>query len=108
MGRRITIKLPDWVEPKQTLMLTAGKELIWVKRGKARARTKKVRCNQCGECCMDFPPVPFGCDDEGKCNKLEKEGDKWVCRAGANTPRRCLDDPSPGDFKALGCSIKYR
>lgn len=70
------IKLPNWVNPKKTMMLISGKELIAFKISGQPWKVKKTRCNQCGECCMDFPKVPFGCDDEGKCNKLEKEGDK--------------------------------
>ncbi|MHC4757468.1 MAG: hypothetical protein ACYTE8_02320 [Planctomycetota bacterium] len=102
--KEIKIKLPDWVDPKKTLMLISGKELVWLKTPKIE-QLKKERCNQCGECCMDFPPVVFGCDDEGKCNKLEKQGDKWVCVAGSDTPKRCLADPE--DKEELGCSIRY-
>lgn len=102
---KIQLDIPKWVDPKQTLMLLSGKELVWFKHYHQPGKMKIVRCNQCGECCMDFPPVIFGSDDEGKCTMLEKDGDKWVCRAGADTPKRCLSDPV--DREGLGCCIEY-
>ncbi len=103
---KIELEIPDWIG-KRTLMLLAGKELVAYRTAGRPWRIKKTRCNQCGECCMDYPKVPFGCDDEGKCNKLEKEDGKWLCRAGADTPKRCLGDPTKNDRKDLGCSIEY-
>jgi hypothetical protein len=99
--------LPEWVNPKKTLMLISGKELVAFKQANRPWKIKEQRCNQCGECCLDFPPAPFGHDDEGKCNMLQKQGDKWECRAGANTPKRCLADPDEKAFEDLGCSIRY-
>ncbi len=99
--------LPDWVDEKEPFMLLNGKQLVFEKKPHKKARIKIETCNHCGECCLDFPAVPFGTDDEGKCNRLKKEGDRWMCTAGSNTPKKCLSDPDPRSMKELGCSIKY-
>lgn len=102
----IDLDLPDWVDPKKELFLISGKELVAFKRYGQPWSVKVERCNQCGECCLDFPPVVFGYDEEGKCNKLEREDGRWLCRAGSDTPKRCLADPF--NIEELGCSIRYR
>ena len=68
---------------------------------------KATRCNNCGECCMGFPPTPFGCDDEGNCKMLiPRRGGGWKCKRFVDRPMRCVDDPvNRGE---LGCSITYR
>jgi len=57
---------------------------------------------------MDIPAnfLPFGTNEKpsGKCNKLKKEGDKWICTAGHMKPFACLFDPIDQD---IGCSIRY-
>jgi len=74
--------------------------------GTNELKVKKIGCNFCGECCLDMPPdhTEFGADDEGKCNALNKEGDKWLCTAGSRKPFKCLSDPIDPD---LNCSIRY-
>ena len=68
------------------------------------------KCNNCGNCCLDISDghTPFGSDEEGKCNALHKEGDKWLCKAGWQKPFCCLADPTENDAIELGCSIKYK
>lgn len=99
------VELPDWVNPKLTLMLLAGQELVAFKHPSGDIKIKKTRCNNCGECCLFIMDgsTPFGNDDEGKCNALEKRDGSWHCTAGPNKPFRCLFDPPGHD----GCSIEY-
>lgn len=103
------IVFPDWAKEKakhNTIMILIGNELVAHKKPREDWQIKKVRCNQCGECCLDvFDLTPFGSDDEGKCNALKKEGDKWICTAGANKPFRCLSDPNKGNVS--DCCIEY-
>ena len=69
-------------------------------------KVKKVRCNNCGECCLDVGENwTFPADDEGKCSKLIKEGDKWVCDAKYDTPIRCVPDPLKAN--APLCCVEY-
>jgi len=98
--------LPKWINPKDTLMILCGQELVAFRTPEGDWKVKQIRCDQCGECCLDTPDghTPFGSDDEGKCNALEKEGDKWLCTAGARRPFRCLPDPKEGLYD---CCIRY-
>ena len=104
---KIEIEIPDWaVNQKQTLLLLSNQELVATREYKKNWQIKKTRCVQCGECCMDVGNLtPFGGDDELKCNALVKEGDKWVCTAGADKPFRCLQDPLKSNNP--DCSIEY-
>ena len=107
----IKINIPDdiWEEVKdQRLTFVAGiKTLLatnvpWENFWKV----KTTLCNNCGECCLDmgenwlFPP-----DDEGKCSKLVRENDSWVCSADYDTPVRCMPDPLKEN--APSCCITY-
>ena len=109
---KIELEIPDhiWVSIKdQRLDLIAGgRQLIattdpWDKVW----RVKTVRCNFCGECCMDIAKESWsqGIDDEGKCAKLIKDGLRWVCSAGYDTPIRCIPDPLLVNTPT--CCIKY-
>ena len=101
------MKLPD-IDDKykeRLLIVMAGRELVARKHPDDDFWLVKTQsCNYCGECCMDHPPTPYGVDDEGKCNKLVKFGDKWECAAGASAPWNCLNDPE--DIEC--CSIRYK
>ena len=74
--------------------------------GENIGRVKIVRCNFCGECCMDIthPDWAFPVED-GKCSMLKRDGDKWLCDAKFNTPVRCLPDPLKAN--APNCCIEY-
>ena len=105
---KIELDLPDWVFDKtSTLRILKGLELVAFREPKKEWKVKKVRCVQCGECCLDMPDghTPFGSDEEGKCNALKKEGDKWICTAGDKKPFVCLGDPLKGNTPS--CSIEY-
>jgi hypothetical protein len=104
---KIELELPEWVDPNATLILLADQELVAFKTPNEELKVKKERCVQCGECCLDTPDghTPFGSDDEDKCNALKKEGDKWLCTAGAKKPFRCLPDPNQITYPS--CSIRY-
>jgi hypothetical protein len=102
----INFKLPEWIDENQTLTLLCGQELIAFKHPNEEWKIKKIRCNQCGECCMNIPDnFLYGTNGEGKCNKLVKEGDKWLCTAGKDKPFCCLQDPA--NIEEIGCCIRY-
>lgn len=102
------IEIPDWVNPNDTILVFAGQELIAIKEPKSNLKIKTVRCNKCGECCMDVPNnvTPFGSDDEGKCKALKKTEDGWICMAGLQRPFLCMPDPNNVDEST--CCIRYR
>ena len=101
------ITIPDWVSTDETLTLLAGQELVAFKHPMKEWKVKSVRCNQCGNCCLDLSNIltPFGTDDEGKCNKLKKEDDKWLCTAGHQKPFCCISDPA--SIEDVDCCIRY-
>lgn len=111
MSKEITIKIPDWVDPKTQITVLAGVELIArMPNGKNGVLQHKIkRCNYCGLCCMeaagDYPP--FGTVDGERCEKLKwSEGDQgYVCTAGLAKPYCCLLDPNENEYP--DCSIKY-
>jgi len=102
------IDLPDWINPNDTILIFAGQELVAVKEPKGELKIKTVRCNKCGECCMDVSneETPFGADDEGKCKALKKEGNEWLCTAGLFRPFMCMPDPNNVD--EASCCIRYK
>ena len=104
---KIELELPDWVET-QRISILAGKELVASKVPDSKWKIKTERCNHCGECCLDAGDrrLPWGLDDEGKCNALIKEGNKWLCGAGLYMPYICLHDPSKKNFPS--CNIEHK
>ena len=88
-------------------MILVDQEMLAIKTPRQKALIKKTRCVQCGECCLDAADLrtPWGADDEGKCNALKRDRDKWICTAGLQKPFMCLTDPLKGN--APGCSIEY-
>jgi len=104
---RIILEIPDSFADQRLTFLAGSKELIATKvPWEDFWLVKTTRCNYCGECCMDigenwlWPP-----DDEGKCIKLVKNGDKWECSAGHDTPVRCIPDPLKTNSPT--CCITY-
>jgi hypothetical protein len=102
--------LPKWGQDQRLTILLGMEVLASYNPVEGILRIKKTRCNFCGECCMDFAPnskaIPFGADDEGKCNKLIKDRDgTWKCEAKYDKPYRCLHDPSIAD--GYDCSISH-
>ena len=90
---------------ERAIRVMAGRELIAEKMpGDDHWKVKETSCNFCGMCCHDFPGTVYGNDSEGRCNKLQKNGDKWECAAGVQVPWTCLGDPTGIDC----CSITYR
>ena len=102
---KIEIDLPDWVEERR-LVILAGIECVASKEPSENYwKIKETRCNQCGMCCFDYPPTPYGVDGEGKCNKLRFDHGKWECLARTEKPYNCLLDPIEDD---IGCCITYK
>ena len=102
---QIEIEIPDWAKERRILII-AGCELAAMKLPHEDFwKIKQQRCDLCGECCLDNPPTPYGVDDEGKCNKLRKDGNQWICLAGSGRTVACLKDP-PESYEA--CRITYQ
>jgi hypothetical protein len=105
---KIEIELPDWVEDNPSILIQANGELVAFQHHDGTLKVKQKRCDQCGECCLDVGGAgPYGSDDEGKCSKLIKEGDKWMCAAWKQItgpkPYRCVFDPD----NLEGCCVTY-
>jgi len=86
---KIEIELPDWATG--TITIHNNKELVAYQVPGQKMKVKKVRCDQCGECCLSVPENYFswGVDEEGRCSRVKKVGDKWVCTAGKEKPFSC-------------------
>ena len=106
---KITIDIPDWAAEGRILVLSNGELAAYKDPGiDSPVKVKKVRCNFCGECCMMLGPDegPFGADDEGKCLKLYKSKDGWLCGVEGNEKRlTCCGDPNKAN--APSCVIEY-
>lgn len=101
-GRVYSFYFPEWAE-NQRYMLLAGMELLAIKEQDKHWEVKVDRCTFCGNCCMDMTPSEFiKIDDEGRCVRLIKEDDKWLCGARTDRPFRCLADPT------VDCDITHR
>jgi len=102
--------LPDWGKSQQFTILL-GMELYASYAPGGKIKIKKVRCNFCGQCCMDLIPnhktqTPYGVDGEGKCNALRKNRDgNWICNAGTHKPYSCMQDPLKSNTPE--CCIEY-
>jgi hypothetical protein len=91
--KTMILNLPDWAQD-QEISLTAGMELLIHYIPGKPIEVKRVRCNFCGDCCMDYPNSPYGNDDEGKCLKLRRNvHGQWKCDSKFDKPYRCLQDP---------------
>lgn len=102
---KIELELPDWVDKNLTLMILSGQELVAFKEPKRDWKIKKIRCIQCGECCLIDPNnVPFLGENE-KCIYLNISGDKCACMAGEKKPFGCLIDPLKQNVPT--CAIEY-
>lgn len=92
---KITLEIPEWATERRITIL-AGVELVAQKLPWSDWKVKKVRCDKCGQCCMQFKPnsnqTPFGVDDEGKCKALKLDHGQWICQ-GLQQFLSCLQDP---------------
>jgi hypothetical protein len=89
---------PEWSKDKALILLAGRETLFEYNPANGVLKIKKGRCTGCGECCLALIPnstadIHWGTDDEGRCNKLYKDGDKWRCGAGMDQPYRCFPDP---------------
>ena len=105
---KIELEIPDCYAEMRLTIVAGQRELAARKHPHDDFwEVKTVRCNNCGECCMGicFQKEPYNPDMDGKCSKLVKEGTKWLCSAGWETPLRCLSD-SPKEVVPV-CCIEY-
>lgn len=81
---KIELELPDWATG--IIWIHNNQELVAYKMPGKEVKVKKVRCDNCGECCLSVPEGHFswGVDEEGKCNKVKKQGEKWICGLSGN------------------------
>jgi len=105
----IILELPDWAMAGQLRLVLNDMELVAYKEPGLDSPwfIKTGRCNNCGECCLfvgETTLVPT--DEEFKCAYLTKNGDKWLCNAGAFRPAACLGDPSKDLYP--DCSVEYK
>lgn len=108
---KIEVELPSFPEwdNERCIYILAGIELVAYKYPGRNWMVKIVRCNMCGECCMDLgnnQPFPLVTTD-GVCDHLEKEpGDnkRWRCALSLNRPFGCcIAEPSGKDY----CCIEW-
>lgn len=105
---KIKLEIPDWAVNGR-LVILSGTELVASKEPEANHwLVKDVRCNLCGECCLDSPNTPFGLDNEGKCVKLVFDREKYWCMAKSHRPYNCCIDPIEAEKENLGCCITYK
>jgi hypothetical protein len=99
--------LPEWATKDRGLFLLANQELVIHQACGYEVHIKDGRCTNCGDCCLETPDghTPFGSNDEEVCNALYKDGNKWLCNAGAKKPFRCLADPMKENVPT--CEIRY-
>lgn len=100
-----TFDLPERADGAR-IMVLANKELLAIRPAGKPWEVKEEPCSFCGQCCLGIDESIHGIDDEGKCAVLLKEGDNFLCHAGADTPIRCLEDPIAEE--AEGCTIVRR
>lgn len=105
---KITLDIPDWAMEGDLRLIRNNLETIAHKENGADSpwQIKEVRCNNCGECCLDVGQEFMYGDDEGKCKFLIKESDGWKCNAGGMRLIGCLGDPDTNEYDE--CSIKYK
>ena len=95
--------LPDWAK-KGEIRISSNRELVAFRSPERELKVKKVRCSNCGTCCLSVPEnyFSFGTNGDGKCNKLIKDGDKWLCNAGKDIPFNCC-----GPVNEEDCSVEW-
>jgi len=105
--------LPDWGKDQRFTILL-GMELYASYAPGGEIFVKKIRCDFCGQCCMDLIPnhktmTPWGVDDEGKCNALRKNrSGNWICDPPGGValkPFSCMQDPLKSNTPE--CCIRY-
>ena len=105
----IKLTIPDEYKNRR-FWLVADQELVASKEPVDDFwEVKDIRCNFCGSCCMDVPPnhLPYGTDDEGKCNMLIKQSTgEWKCDTGHAKPWSCLGTPNKDN--APDCCVTFK
>ncbi len=101
---RLNIDIPD---NGGRVLVVRGRELMAFTRpadDPGYLYVKETPCNLCGKCCMEHPPAPHGCDENGWCVKLREDRGTYICTLGTMMPLNCLQDPV--DFEE--CCITHR
>jgi hypothetical protein len=98
---KIILELPEWAtENSQNIYVFSANELVAKKEAKigedrkivyGPLEVKTVRCNRCGECCMDNDELfPFGAKPNGECSELKfSPVEKYSCGLKGMIPLGC-------------------
>jgi hypothetical protein len=106
---KIELDLPDWVDERHIRIL-AGIELAAQKLSFNNFwQVKETRCNQCGECCMNWKKTKhYYPVINGRCVHLKKVGDgKYDCSIALYRSFNCCKDPTT-HIENGTCCITYR
>ena len=97
------MRIPEWAD-RANIYIMAGVE-PFMKREKGIWYVKKVRCNNCGKCCMNVPEKwSHGQDEDGNCQHLAFDGVEYSCDLKVNRPFKCCT----GDGEPEDCCIEWR
>jgi len=97
------INIPDWAKDGYIKVILNDMELVAYKEpGNSPIMIKTVRCNNCGECCLDMAGSDLA-DEEGKCKYLQFDNHNWKCNAGGRRRTSCLAEPV-----GYNCSCAYK
>jgi hypothetical protein len=88
---KVTLDLPEWAMEGDLRLISNHMELVAYKEtgGDSPFMVKTVRCNNCGECCLDVGGSSLPHNDEGKCDHLVYENGKYFCNAGGERKVSC-------------------
>jgi len=105
---KLTVDLPDWCDERNVYIM-AGIELAGYKLyGRNEVMVKSVRCNMCGECCMNLPKrYPVDKTEDGKCIHFDTK--TKLCLIPIERSRLCdRCDPNMNSEPKEYCAIRYK
>ena len=110
---KIILEIPDSFADQHLVILAGARECVATKSPFDNFwKVKDVRCNRCGECCLDVEnTISTPTDDEGRCTHLDQNGEcdrkpqelTMYCVAGdiskENCPSCCITHTEQGETK---------
>lgn len=105
----LKIKIPKWAE-KRHLRVMAGVDMLAYKLGHTNIlRVKKVKCNQCGDCCRGLTKRwIYPTTDDGTCVYLAPDNPgTWKCTC-EPVPYHCfMGSQEKGKYDNEHCVVEY-